>query len=50
MLAFFDSLLQRELTGHIANDDDDDDENSDGSLLIYLIVFVLDSFIFSLNR
>jgi hypothetical protein len=34
MLAFFDTLLRRELTGHIESDD----ENSDGSLFSDLII------------
>ena len=32
MLAFFDSLLQRELSGR---DDDDDDDDSDGLSLVF---------------
>jgi hypothetical protein len=39
MLAFFDTLLRRELTGHIESDDENsDDENSDGSLFSDLII------------
>jgi hypothetical protein len=46
MLAFFDTLLQRELTGQIENDDD---ENSDGSLYLMLIVLLMDGLFFSLS-